>query len=363
MSCGGKKAAGGVLGWLLPGDEFCDVLMTQPAHVVAREALPDGDVVAVPPPVQAPLIGARAFTRVLERDWWLHSFSRLAEGSRHDAPELPGAAADEALAPEPVTPLPAMPDVPGWPRGARYGNAVHAILEETDFAAWRDAATAPPGEHALLERQLRAAGYGGDDELDVAQAATARLVVAALNAPILPDLRLADLPESARRAELEFHFGIAGAGPARLLELLHAHGYQRDRRDFARLHGSLRGLMNGIIDLVFVHAGQWWIVDYKTNHLGPTWADYAPERLPAAIAAHDYDLQYLIYTVALHRWLRQVLGDAYAYERDIGGARYLFLRGMHAPGRPGNGVFADRPPAALIEALDDLLRAPGEVAA
>jgi exodeoxyribonuclease V beta subunit len=303
---------------------------------------------------------------VLERDWWLHSFSRLAEGGRHEAPDAPGAAADEALAPEPpTTTRPVAPEVPGWPRGARYGNAVHAILEGADFAAWRDAdADAPPAdERALLERELRAAGYGGDEEFGIAQAATAQLVAAALNAPILPGLRLADVAPTARRAELEFHFGIAGADPARLLGLLHAHGYQLQRRDFARLRGSLRGLMNGIVDLVFVHEGRWWIVDYKTNHLGPAWDDYAPAQLPAAMAVHDYDLQFLIYTVALHRWLRQVRGDAYDYARDVGGVRYLFLRGMRAPGRPDNGVFADRPPAALVEALDDLLHAPGEVAA
>src|SRR5699024_379730 len=115
-----------------------------------------------------------------------------------------------------------------------------------------------------------------------AQLATTRLVAAALNVPIVDDLRLSDLEAQDRRAEMEFHFGIAGVDPAALLALLHQHGYLRQHADFARMGKRLRGLMTGIIDLVFRHAGQWWIVDYKTNYLGPRAADYRPECLPAA---------------------------------------------------------------------------------
>src|SRR5699024_3576805 len=122
---------------------------------------------------------------------------------------------------------------------------------------------------------VRGAGYAGDEQAR-AVVGTTRLVAAAVATPIVGDLRLADLKDDERRAEMAFHFGIDGAAPADIVALLHEHGYQRHRQDFARVRGQLRGMMTGIIDLVFRHDGQWWIVDYKTNHLGPRLEDYAP---------------------------------------------------------------------------------------
>jgi exodeoxyribonuclease V beta subunit len=112
---------------------------------------------------------------------------------------------------------------------------------------------------------------------------------------------------------------------------------------------QLSGLMRGFIDMVVRHRGQYFIVDYKSNRLGTTLAYYQQAALQRAIQAHHYDLQYLIYTVALHRYLKTRIPD-YNYERDFGGVYYLFLRGM----RPGqsSGVWFDRPAAPLIEQLD-----------
>ncbi len=361
IGCGGGSALGHLLGDDLEGR----ALAREHADVMACEPMPKGSARPLPARAAKRLAGAREFTRELPRDWWVHSFSQLAAGGRDDV-AVTAAAADEAdadaAAAVDIEAPAATADIPAWPRGARYGNAVHAILEQADFGLWRDATAVPPAANQwLLARELRAAGYA-DDEQAAAQAAAARLVTAALNKPVVDDLRLADLRPADRRAEMAFHFGIAGADTGALLDLLHRHGYQRRHPDFARLGPRLRGLMTGIIDLVFRHAGRWWIVDYKTNYLGPQATDYQPGRLPAAIAAHDYDLQYLIYAVALHRWLRLTLGEAYDYSRDFGGIRYLFLRGMCAPA-PDCGVFVDCPPRELIEGLDALLRAPREAAA
>src|SRR5690606_33731679 len=139
---------------------------------------------------------------------------------------------------------------------------------------------------------------------------------------------------------------------SRVLALLHEAGYQRGRDAFAGVGTRLRGLMNGIIDLVFVHEGRWYIVDYKTNRLGRHYRDYAPERLRDAVAVGDYDLQYLIYTVALHRWLRRTPGANWDYRRDFGGVLYLFLRGLRTETGAAFGVHTDRPSPQLVEALD-----------
>lgn len=339
-----KKSQKRVLDWVL--QDGLEPLLQRAGKQVQRVELPMGAVPRYPPATDTVSRHARTFTRTLGHDWRSHSFSRLAEGE-HDTPAVP-----IRMPPERGERLPTLAGL----RGSRFGSAVHDALEHADFSTWASGAV-PEAQRRVVARAVAAQGLAGP----VAEQAVTDLITTSLRAPMLGDLSLATLPSTRRRAEMEFHFGIAGVDPRALLALLHEHGYQTHRQSFAHVGARLAGLMNGIIDLVFLHEGRWWIADYKTNHLGDHAGDYAPDRLHEAVRSSDYDLQYLIYTVALHRWLRQVLGDDYAYERDFGGVRYLFLRGMGA-GEAGNGVYADRPPAALIEAMDRLLHAPGVTA-
>src|SRR5690606_17403836 len=113
---------------------------------------------------------------------------------------------------------------------------------------------------------------------------------------------------------------------------------------------ALSGMLKGFIDLVFEHEGRYYVIDYKSNWLGPDDAAYTPQAMRAAILEARYELQYVLYLLALHRQLRARLPD-YDYERHIGGAAYVFLRGIGAESR---GVHVERPPRELIEALDAL---------
>jgi exodeoxyribonuclease V beta subunit len=115
-------------------------------------------------------------------------------------------------------------------------------------------------------------------------------------------------------------------------------------------------MLTGIIDLVFEHQQKFYIVDYKSNFLGGDLQDYRPDRLRQAVLDRRYDLQYLLYTVALHRYLRQRLKD-YQYRRHFGGVYYLFLRGMRPQLGPDSGVFHDLPDETLINWLDSGLLA------
>ena len=112
---------------------------------------------------------------------------------------------------------------------------------------------------------------------------------------------------------------------------------------------QIQGMVRGSIDLVFRHNGKYYLVDYKSNFLGSTLADYNQEALKKEMLHSHYDWQYLIYTLALHRYLQSVVSD-YDYARDFGGVFYLFLRGMN--GDPQSGVFYDRPSVELITELD-----------
>ena len=112
---------------------------------------------------------------------------------------------------------------------------------------------------------------------------------------------------------------------------------------------QIQGMVRGSIDLVFRHNGKYYLVDYKSNFLGSTLADYNQEALKKEMLHSHYDWQYLIYTLALHRYLQSVVPH-YDYARDFGGVFYLFLRGMN--GEPQSGVFYDRPSVELITELD-----------
>ena len=112
---------------------------------------------------------------------------------------------------------------------------------------------------------------------------------------------------------------------------------------------QIQGMVRGSIDLVFRHNGKYYLVDYKSNFLGSTLADYNQEALKKEMLHSHYDWQYLIYTLALHRYLQSVVPH-YDYARDFGGVFYLFLRGMN--GELQSGVFYDRPSVELITELD-----------
>jgi exodeoxyribonuclease V beta subunit len=285
----------------------------------------------------ADALAAAGFTRVgLERDWTIWSFSRLVRGSHAAAVDiLPGTGDDDAEF-----------------GGARFGSAVHAVFERADFAAWRDASGIPPAQLPLIERALADHGVTEGAALPRAVASVGAMLRDALNASLPCGTRLADVPPAARRAEIEFHLSLAPSASTELYDLLHAHHYQRARRGVAAT--NLAGLLTGKIDLTFRHDDRYWIVDWKTNRCAP----YDAAALDAEITRHDYDLQWLIYTLALHRWLGASLPE-YDYARDFGGVFYLFVRGMQG----GGGVRADRPPQALIEAMDALFGTRDKVAA
>jgi exodeoxyribonuclease V beta subunit len=111
---------------------------------------------------------------------------------------------------------------------------------------------------------------------------------------------------------------------------------------------TLTGFLRGFIDVVLAVERRYYVVDYKSNRLGEHREAYGEGALRAAMASHHYAFQYLIYSVALRRLLRQRLGPSGA--AAFGGVRYLFLRGM-APDS-GLGIFSDTPDPALLDALD-----------
>ncbi|MFW5970396.1 MAG: 3'-5' exonuclease, partial [Halofilum sp. (in: g-proteobacteria)] len=299
---------------------------------------------------------ARSDLPAPRRPWSVFSFSRLA--GRMTGTAEPSAGADDETA---TATLPVSLDETGdfadevitHPRGAGFGKAFHEVIEAASFAAWpKPDDTLDDVARNIVREKLRKNGVAtvDTDNAETPVEDTARMIAATLHAP-LPDIGpLAAIPESRRRNELEFFMRLGNRQAGEVLERMAAAGYEGARGTSAI--ASLRGLMHGFVDLVVEHEGRYWILDYKTNALGRLRDDYAPERLSRAMAEHHYDLQYLIYTVALHRHLRQRL-PGYDPHEHLGGVQYLFVRGLDAEGV--NGVFRDRPNPDFIESLDALL--------
>jgi exodeoxyribonuclease V beta subunit len=225
---------------------------------------------------------------------------------------------------------------------------MHAVFERVDFT---DPATWPAAIAEALREQPQ--GSPGAETAALLPRMLMRMLGDVLHTPLPGGLALAEVPRARRLVELEFNLPAARLTAQALANLLREYRYPVPALGF----GVLEGYLRGFIDLVFEHAGRYYILDWKSNHLGNTPADYGPAPVARAMQEHGYHLQYLLYTVALHRHLQRRLPD-YRYEQHFGGAIYLFVRGVR-PGWPlGDGkppgVHHDRPPIELIERLSAL---------
>lgn len=246
-----------------------------------------------------------------------------------------------------------------FPRGTKAGTLLHAVLEEHDFTS-----ADPEALPALVREKLAAFGYEGRGlEATLAQGIDAMLDTP-LGIGVGTGARLRDIPRARRVDELEFLLPVTHEPRSQVTAKAIAEVFAKHRTDavpaaYVDQVGKLgfvplRGFLRGFIDLVFEHEGRFYVVDYKSNHLGSAASAYAPERLTLAMSHASYFLQYHLYTVAVHRWLaRRMRG--YDYDRAFGGVLYLFARGMHASHPAGTGIFADRPKRALVEALSEVL--------
>jgi len=390
-----------------PGDDgvrsAADLLAQRSDGAVSVEVASGPSGARLPRQVELPrALRTARFDRDVDGSWRRTSYSALTAAA-HDAPDVHAEVVDEArpgtddgTAPEhdergledermpDDLPLPTGGDPALEARlravaspfgeiggGAAFGTLVHGVLEEVDFTA--------PDLPAALRAALAGQYLGGHADLD------ADRLVAGLDAavrtplgPLVDDLRLRDLHRRDRLDELHFELPLAGGDDptghltmAAVADALERHlpaddplaGYHERLRAPA-LATEVRGHLSGAIDVVLRHEGRYVVVDHKSNWLGVPGEElsawhYRPSALLEAMVRAHYPLQALLYAVALHRYLRWRLPD-HDPERDLGGVLYLFLRGMTGPDVPRVdshpcGVFAWRPPAALVVGLSDVL--------
>ena len=166
---------------------------------------------------------------------------------------------------------------------------------------------------------------------------------------------LADLAPGSWISELEFFFPLRFITSEALRECVGSWGDGYGTADLLRVCRALRfrpvqGMVRGFMDMVFQHEGRFYLVDWKSNHLGYRVEDYDRAALTTAMERHLYPLQYLLYTVALNRYL-SLRVKGYDYSTHFGGVIYVFLRGVKSERGETFGIYRDTPPAGMIDAL------------
>ncbi|MEW6982845.1 exodeoxyribonuclease V subunit beta [Colwelliaceae bacterium 6471] len=279
-------------------------------------------------PLEQPLsaVEVARFSGKIERDWWLSSFTALSKNLRHGGVSTPDRDADSALltSDELVSPSSHLLRF-NLEKGAHSGNLLHDILEQLDFSHpdWPMASKWPLLKYGNLP--------SGFNEQDLYQ-----WLSEIIDTPLPNGGRLADLSSTHTLRESEFYYPMQSASTDKLTKLLTDHRNQAahritDKTTLAQVrlpaYKKLKGMMHGFIDLIFEHQGKYYLCDYKSSHLGDHFSDYQSQQLVENIEQHHYDLQYLIYALALHRQLTFCV-DGYDPDIHFGGVYYFYLRGM-----------------------------------
>lgn len=343
---------------------------------------------ATRPPEPTSQLDVATFLRHIDTAWRRTSYSALTRSShdqptvgsepepeattKDDEPDTFSTAAHSTPATHPLQQIPS--PMAGLPAGASFGTLVHAILEHTDPT------TADLSAELRSVARQQVARHGGSAKPDDLADALIPVLSTPLG-PLADRLRLRDIAPHDRLPELEFELPLAGGDSPRadvrlgtIAALLRRHlaasdpvAAYADYLDAPTLASQqLRGYLNGSLDAVVRISGpRYLVLDYKTNRLAGRDAPltawhYRREALDTAVLDAHYPLQALIYSVALHRYLRW-RQPGYDPDRHLGGVLYLFTRGMCGELATDSsqvaetpGVWSWHPPAALITDLSDL---------
>ena len=296
--------------------------------------------------------------RPAREHWWISSYSHLPMGGDRTGvvPELDDTAqtanwlesqqelltAAAHLVTRPVAA--AVHPMHRFPKGAHPGTFLHGLMEWCAQVGFDAVVHSPDALRRLVAQ--RCAAYRWDTWVDPLCDWVRRLLTTPLPAGST-SIRLDTVTTA--RAEMEFWIETHQLDLQALDQAVVRHCLNARPRP-ALAADTLHGMFKGFMDLVLEHEGRYYVADYKSNWLGADDDAYTASHMEDSVLASRYDLQYVLYLFALHRLLGSRLPD-YDYDRHVGGALYLFVRGIASPGA---GVHYDRPPKALMLELDRL---------
>lgn len=224
-------------------------------------------------------------------------------------------------------------------RGTKTGNFLHFIFENIDFTKSEN--WTYPVKKAMKRFVPNASEPFEENILEMLQQVLNAKLQAGENS-----FKLSSIAPEFCIHELEFDFPVA-AFTLETLSNLRTSGIAITDK----IWGQIEGIMNGKIDLFFQHQGKYFVLDWKSTYLGPMIEDYNFESLTDAMEEHNYHLQYLIYTLAVKKYLKSRISN-FDYDRDFGGVFYLFVRGMRYEN--GSGFLYFKPEISQINQLEKL---------
>ena len=356
------------LGQPPPMSELLDALQGRAPDLIKRIDLNSSiSTTRLPAADARALAPARQYQGHPREPWWIASYSALkqvgGELADDDATDAADNAAEDQAREEAIDR--AEPSagtggagryrgqgIHGFPAGPRPGTFLHGLLEWAGRQGLAETLARPDAFLAEIDKRCRLRGWG-----HWRQVLLDWMIEQLRQTMVLGEdrLSLAELAVGQYTPELEFWFQASQVQTEALDRLVRRATFDgATRKPLAR--NQLNGMMRGFIDLVFEHQGRYYVLDYKSNRLGDSAEAYTLEAMQASVLDKRYDLQFAVYTLALHRLLKSRLPD-YDFERHVGGSVYLYLRGC---GSPGGGVFHYRPTRALIESLDRLFSGRGD---
>ena len=347
----------------------CDAVCVTPLPDLSRD-------IAVQEPDKLVLLPARTFLGTIPKNWRITSYSGILMGAAMpEGGTQTGAGADTGvLFHDTAGDSLDSPDSPAQDQLQEAAGEERLSLDVTFKARSIHTFARGPEPGTFLHDILEWAAHTGFDRVVRDSAATRDKLESLCSrrgwgpwSGVLFDWLLKLVQTPLHLPETTFTLSGLGADQCRAeMEFLFA-AHQVDTRDLDRLvtdavlpgivrpvlrQDRVNGMLKGFIDLVFCHEGRYFVLDYKSNYLGDDATAYDPDAMARAMAGHRYDLQSVLYILALHRLLKARV-PGYDYDRDMGGAVYLFLRGVS---ESGTGVYADKPPGILIEKLDQIFK-------
>lgn len=289
---------------------------------------------------ESPEFQKRSFERAtpLTTSYRISSFSSLSSWMEEDDPGVPdydqfldeSEVGEEVLESDRRT-------IFSFPKGPEPGTCIHNIFENY-FSKSGD-------KEEVITNQLKLNGIDESWRSTVSD-----MLDTVLNKPLHQDIKGLNLSaiKDSQIPEMEFYFKNEEVETKQMLTIIR----KNEPHYFDTGGRAESGFLKGFIDLTFCFGGKYYLLDYKTNYLGDSVNDYRRSVLHDEMEEASYDLQYHIYTVALHRFLEKNL-ENYFYEQDFGGAFYLFLRGINRGGR--EGIYFDKPDFSIVRTLNQYL--------
>jgi exodeoxyribonuclease V beta subunit len=308
----------------------------------------------VAPRDEGKLLACRIFPGAVESDWRVASFTSFAahEAGATELPDRDETGTADAISSPASGEVSQGMSIFTFPRGAQPGIFLHEIFEGLDFVG-----SSPAAVSALVGKGLEKYGY--DREWQPHVSSMVNNVITVQLASPEGTFSLSDLKQGSWITELEFFFPLRFITSDLLRDCFRKWGGGCVAADLLQLSAALkfrpvRGMVRGFMDMVFEHGGRYYLVDWKSNHLGYRVEEYDRAALKAAMERQLYPLQYLLYTVALNRYLSLRVKN-YDYSTHFGGVLYFFIRGVNRERGEGYGIFRDTPPFEMIDELTSCL--------